>query len=160
MDYFNQRGTLEGAGPNYERFTARVNNTMDTKFVKFQTSVVYSHSDQDNMSLSNASEYVQGLYGDVTNVLRGTLLMQPTIKAYDSSTWVLDDKVGAASDYNYDGYGYGVYYDDIHGDISASNPLLINNLLQRNTRVDRFVGTGSADVDLLKMFGVDSKTIS
>ena len=23
---------------------------------------------------------------------------------------------------------YGVYYDDIHGDISASNPLLINNL--------------------------------
>ena len=157
LDYFNQRGTLEGAGPNYERFTARVNNTMDTKFVKFQTSVVYSHSDQDNMSLSNASEYVQGLYGDVTKVLRGTLLMQPTIKAYDSSTWVLDDKVGAASDYNYDGYGYGVYYDDIHGDISASNPLLINNLLQRNTRVDRFVGTGSADVDLLKMFGVDSK---
>lgn len=157
LDYFNQKGTLEGAGPNYERFTARVNNTMDTKFVKFQTSVVYSHSDQDNMSLSNASEYVQGLYGDVTNVLRGTLLMQPTIKAYDSSTWVLDDKVGAASDYNYDAYGYGVYYDDIHGDISASNPLLINNLLQRNTRVDRFVGTGSADVDILKMFGIDSK---
>ena len=157
LDYFNQKGTLEGAGPNYERFTARVNNTMDTKFVKFHTSFVYSHSDQDNMSLSNASEYVQGLYGDVTNVLRGTLLMQPTIKAYDESTWVLDDKVGAASDYNYDGYGYGVYYDDIHGDISASNPLLINNLLQRNTRVDRFVGTGSADVDLLKMIGVDSK---
>lgn len=157
LDYFNQKGTLEGAGPNYERFTARVNNTMDTKFVKFQTSVVYSHSDQDNMSLSNASEYVQGLYGDVTNVLRGTLLMQPTIKAYDSSTWVLDDKVGAASDYNYDAYGYGVYYDDIHGDISASNPLLINNLLQRNTRVDRFVGTGSADVDILKMFGIDNK---
>ena len=30
---------------------------------------------------SNASEYVQGLYGAVTNILRGTLLMQPTIKA-------------------------------------------------------------------------------
>ena len=25
---------------------------------------VYSHSDQDNMGLSNASEYVQGLYGE------------------------------------------------------------------------------------------------
>jgi len=37
--------------------------------------------------------------------------MQPTIKAYDSSTWVLDDKVGSASSYNYDAYGYGVYYD-------------------------------------------------
>ena len=157
LDYFNQKGTLEGAGPNYERFTARVNNSMDTKFVKFQTSVVYSHSDQDNMGLSNASEYVQGLYGDVTNVLRGTLLMQPTIKAYDESTWVLDDVVGIGNGFNYDAYGYGVYYDTVHGDISASNPLLINNLLQRNTRVDRFVGTGSADVDLLKMIGVDSK---
>ena len=28
LDYFKQKGTLEGAGPNYERFSARVNNTM------------------------------------------------------------------------------------------------------------------------------------
>ncbi len=157
LDYFNQKGTLEGAGPNYERFTARVNNTMDTKFVKFRTSLVYSHSNQDGMGLSNASEYVQGLYGDVTNVLRGTLLMQPTIRAYDDSTWVLDDKVGSASSFNYDAYGYGVYYDTIHGDISASNPLLVNNLLTRNTIVDRVVATGSADFDLLNMLGIESK---
>ena len=157
LDYFQQKGTLEGAGPNYQRFTARVNNTMETKFIQFRTSLVYSHSSQDGMGLSNANEYVQGLYGDVTNVLRGTLLMQPTIKAYDSSTWVLDDKVGAASNFQYDAYGYGVYYDDVHGDISASNPLLVNNLLTRNTIVDRVVGTGSADVDLLKMIGLDNK---
>ena len=157
LDYFDQRGTLEGAGPNYKRYTARVNNTMDTKFIKFRTSLVYSHSDQDNMGLSNASEYVQGLYGDVTNVLRGTLLMQPTIKAYDRSTWVLDDRVGLANNYRYDAYGYGVYYDNIHGDISASNPLLVNNLLVRNTLVDRFVGSASADVDLFKMIGLNTK---
>ena len=157
LDYYNQKGTIEGAGPNYERFTARVNNTMETKFIKFHTSLVYSHSNQDGMGLSNASEYVQGLYGDVTNVLRGTLLMQPTIKAYDESTWVLDDKVGSASSFNYDAYGYGVYYDTVHGDISASNPLLVNHLLTRNTIVDRVLATGSADVDLLKMIGVDSK---
>lgn len=157
LDYFQQKGTLEGAGPNYTRYTARVNNTFDTKFIKFRTSAVYSHSDQDGMGLSNASEYVQGLYGDVSNVLKSTLLMEPTIKAYDSSTWVLDDKVGAASDYNYDAYGYGVYYDTIHGDISSSNPLLVNNMLQRNTLVDRFLGTISADVDLLNMVGIQSK---
>ena len=160
LDYYDQKGTLEGAGPNYKRYTARVNNTMETKFIKFRTSLVYSHSDQDNMGLSNASEYVQGLYGDVTNVLRGTLLMQPTIKAYDSSTWVLDDKVGNANNFNYDAYGYGVYYDNIHGDISASNPLLVNNLLKRNTIVDRFVGNGSADVDLLDMIGLKNKNHS
>ena len=157
LDYYNQKGTLEGAGPNYERFTARVNNTMDTKFIKFRTSLVYSHSDQDNTSISNANEYVQGLYGNLPNVLLGVLTMQPTIKAYDTSTWVLDDKVGSASGWNYDAYGYGVYYDTVHGDISASNPLLINNLLTRNTIVDRFVGTASADVDLLEMVGIKSK---
>jgi TonB-linked SusC/RagA family outer membrane protein len=157
LDYFNQKGTLEGAGPNYQRFTARVNNTMETKFIKFRTSLVYSHSNQDGMGLSNANEYVQGLYGDVTNVLRGTLLMQPTIKAYDETTWYLDERVPAAKNYKYDAFGYGVYYNDIHGDISASNPLLVNNKLTRNTIVDRVVATGSADVDLLKMIGLENK---
>ena len=114
LDYFKQKGTMEGAGPNYERFTARVNNTMDTKFVKFRTSLVYSHSNQDNMSISNANEYIQGLYGNLPNVLLGTLTMQPTIKAYDESTWCLDDKVGAANNWEYDAYGYGVYYDECH----------------------------------------------
>ena len=157
LDYFQQKGTLEGAGPNYQRFTTRVNNTMETKFIQFRTSLVYSHSNQDGMGLSNANEYVQGLYGDVTNVLRGTLLMQPTIKAYDESTWYLDDKVPAAKNYSYDAYGYGVYYNDIHGDISASNPLLVNNKLTRNTLVDRVVATGSADFDLMKMVGMENK---
>ena len=157
LDYFKQKGTLEGAGPNFERYTARVNNTMDTKFVKFRTSLVYSHSDQDNMAVSNAGEYVQGLYGNLGNVLSGVLNMQPTIKAYDPSTWVLDDMVGSASGYKYDAYGYGVYYDTVHGDISAMNPLLVNKMLTRNTIVDRFVGTASADVDLLNMVGVKSE---
>ena len=157
LDYFNQKGTLEGAGPNYERYTARINNTFETKFIKFRTGLVYSHSNQDGMGLSNASEYVQGLYGDVTNVLRGTLLMQPTIKAYDENTWVLDDKIGTASNWNYDAYGYGVYNTSLHGDISASNPLLVNNLLTRNTIVDRFNGTISANVDLLKMINKENK---
>ncbi|MGX8698043.1 MAG: SusC/RagA family TonB-linked outer membrane protein, partial [Prevotella sp.] len=105
LDYFNQKGTLEGAGPNFERYTARVNNTMDVKFIKFRTSFVYSHSDQDNLAVSNANEYVQGLYGNLGNVLGGVLNMQPTIKAYDQSTWVLDDMVGSASGYKYDAYG-------------------------------------------------------
>jgi TonB-linked SusC/RagA family outer membrane protein len=130
---------------------------MDMKFIKFRTSFVYSHSDQNVMSIGNDDPYIQGLYGNLGNVLRGVLGMQPTIKAYDESTWVLDDKVGSASGWKYDAYGYGVYYDTVHGDISAMNPLLVNNMLSRKTIVDRFVGTGSADVDLLKMVGVESE---
>jgi len=158
LDYFQQKGTLEGAGPNYKRFTARVNNTMDTKFIKFRTSLVYSHSNQDGMARANTdAEYVAGLWGSNVPVIENTLTMPPTIKAYDETTWVLDDKVGAAKDYQYDSYGYGTYYDEVHGDIRVRNPLLFNNMLTRNTIVNRVVATGSADFDLLKLVGVESK---
>ena len=160
LDYFSQKGTLEGAGPNYDRFTARVNNTMEVKFLKLRTGLVYSHSVQDNMALSNANEYVQGLYGQQFPIMASALLMPPSIKAYDESTWCLDDKLGAASNYSYDAYGFGTYYSAQHGDIRMQNPLLTNNLLERNTTVDRIVATGSANLDLLGMFGFKSENHS
>lgn len=157
LDYFSQRGTMVGAGPNYDRFTTRVNNTLDVKFLKFRTGVVYSHSSQDSMSLSNANEYVQGLYGTQYPVMASALLMPPSIKAYDADTWFLDRKVAAASEYNYDSWGFGTYYDDVHGDIRMTNPLLYNNLLERNSIVDRIVTTGSATADLLDMVGLKNE---
>jgi TonB-dependent starch-binding outer membrane protein SusC len=156
LDYFSQKGTIEGAGPNFDRFTARFNNAMDVKFIKFKTSLVYSHSDQDNMALSNANEYVQGLYGAQFPVMASVSLLPPTIKAYDESTWVLDDKISAASEYHYDSYGFGTYYDDIHGDLRVTNVLLTNNLLERNSKVDRMLASGSANVDLIDMVGTAS----
>jgi TonB-linked SusC/RagA family outer membrane protein len=153
LDYYSQKGTMEGAGPNFDRYTARINNTMDVKFIKIKTNIVYSHSNQDNMALSNANEYVQGLYGAQYPVMASALLLPPTIKAYDESTWVLDDKISAASNYTYDSYGYGTYYDDIHGDLRVTNVLLTNNLLERNVKVDRMVASGSAIVDLIGMVG-------
>lgn len=156
LDYYGQKGTMEGAGPNFDRYTARINNTMDVKFIKFKTNIVYSHSDQDNMALSNANEYVQGLWGAQYPVMASALLIPPSIKAYDESTWVLDDKIPAATEYSYDSYGYGTYYDDVHGDLRVTNLLLTNNLLERNVVVDRIVGSGSANVDLLTMLGLGS----
>ena len=156
LDYFSQKGTMVGAGPNFDRFTARVNNAMDVKFVKIKTNMVYSHSNQDNMALSNANEYVQGLYGAQFPVMASALLLPPTIKAYDPTTWVLDDKISAASEYSYDSYGFGTYYDDVHGDLRATNLLLTNSLLKRNSVVDRVVASGSATVDLIGMIGQKS----
>ena len=153
LDYYSQKGTMVGAGPNFDRFTARVNNAMDVKFVKIKTNMVYSHSNQDNMALSNANEYVQGLYGAQFPVMASALLLPPTIKAYDPTTWVLDDKISAASEYSYDSYGFGTYYDDVHGDLRATNLLLTNSLLKRNSVVDRVVASGSATVDLIGMVG-------
>ena len=153
LDYYKQEGTMVGAGPNFERYTARVNNVMEAKFIKIQTNVVYSHSDQDNMALSNANEYVQGLYGAQYPVMASALLLPPTIKAYDESTWVLDDKISSASQYNYDSHGFGTYYDDVHGDLRVTNVLLTNSLLERNAVVDRIVASGSVTVDLFDMVG-------
>ena len=158
LDYFQQKGTLKGAGPNYKRFTARVNNTMETKFIKFRTSLVYSHSNQDGMGIGNDQPFIQGMYGMAgANVLSNALQMPPTIQAYDETTWYLDDRVPAAKNYKYDAFGYGTFYESIHGAVDRDNPLLLNNLFTRNTVVDRLVATGSADVDILKMIGVDSK---
>ena len=157
LDYFNQKGTMVGAGPNYDRFTVRANNTMDIKFLKLRTGLVYSHSSQDSMSLSNANEYVQGLYGTQYPVMASALLMPPSIKAYDESTWFLDRDIAAAGEYSYDSWGFGTYYDNVHGDIRMTNPLLYNNLLERNTIVDRIVATGSATVDLLDMIGAKNQ---
>lgn len=157
LDYYSQKGTMEGAGPNFERFTARVNNTMDVKFLKIRTNIVYSHSDQDNMALSNANEYVPGLYGAQYPVMASALITPPSIKAYDESTWVLDDKISAASEYTYDSYGFGTYYDDVHGDLRLTNVLLTNSLLKRNSKVDRIVATGSVNVDFMEMLGLSSE---
>ncbi len=153
LDYFSQKGTLEGAGPDFDRFTARINNNMDVKFLSLKTGIVYSHSKQNNMSMSNANEYVQGLYGQQYPVMASALIMPPTILARDSRTWVLDDVLAPATEYNYDSFGYGTYYDKIHGDLRMTNPLLTNNLLERNTLVDRIVATGTAKVDLMDMIG-------
>ncbi len=159
LDYYQQKGTLQGSGPNYQRFTARVNNTMETKFINFRTSIVYSHSSQDGIGIGNDQPYIQGLYGmDGSNVLSNALWMPPTIKAYDESTWYMDDNVAMAKNYKYDSYGYGAYGEAIHGPVDRANPLLVNNLITRNVLVDRVVATGSADVNLLKMIGIESKS--
>ena len=150
LDYYNQKGTIDVNSPNYSRYTARINNTMDVKFLKFRTSLVYSHSDQANLA---AGQYIAGAVN--TDIFMASILnMQPTIKAYDESTWYLDDQNPAAAAWPYDGRGYGVYNPDTHGEIVQQNPLLYNSTIDRKTQVDRILGTASITADLFDMVGV------
>ena len=151
LDYYNSQGTLEGNGPSYERYTARINNTMDVKFIKFRTGVVFSHSFQENL---NYTEDRQGFYGTQYPIMARVLTTPPTMKAYDDSTWCLDDIYSAAASYTYDAYGYGTYNSATMGESYAVNILLVNNIMKYNCTVDRVALTGSADVDLLDMIGL------
>lgn len=156
LDYFDQKGCVEGTGPNFKRYTVRANNTMDVKFLKIKTGIVYSHSDQNNMFQSNGGTndiYIQGGSADQGNFMQSILVMQPTIKDVDESTWVLDGTYNGASAYPYDAYGYGVYDANTHGEIAQSNPLVLNNIFDRKYQVDRIVGTASMNADLFKMVG-------
>jgi len=153
LDYFDQKGCVEGTGPDYTRYTVRINNTMDVKFLKFKTGIVYSHSDQNNMSISNANEYIQGMSGSYGNFLESVLVMQPTIKDVDASTWLLDEIYPGAATYPYDAYGYGVFDANKNGVIDQSNPLILNNIIERKYQVDRIVGTASVNADLFDMVG-------
>ncbi|MCQ2201899.1 MAG: TonB-dependent receptor [Bacteroidales bacterium] len=154
LDYFGQDGTIVGAGPNYDRFTARLNNSMDVKFLNIKTSVVYSHSKQNNMAFSNANEYVNGLSnGSGGPVILAAMFMPPSIKAKDPSTWCLDKYYPSAVNYQYDSFGYGTYYTGAHGDVQMTNPLLLNELLERRTDVDRVALTGTLNFDLFDMAG-------
>ncbi len=154
LDYFGQDGTIVGAGPNYDRFTARLNNTMEVKFLNIKTSVVYTHSKQNNMAFSNANEYVNGLSnGSGGPVILAAMFMPPSIKAKDPSTWCLDMYYPSASNFQYDSFGYGTYYTGAHGDVQMTNPLLLNELLERRTDVDRVALTGTMNFDLMDMIG-------
>ncbi|MCR5456439.1 MAG: TonB-dependent receptor [Bacteroidales bacterium] len=152
LDYFDQKGTIDVNSPSYKRYTVRVNNTMDVKFLKFRTGIVYSHSDQSNLA---AGQYIAGAV-NAPIFMASILSMQPTIKDYDESTWCLDAVNPAAAAFPYDGRGYGVYYPDIHGEIVQLNPLAYNSTIDRKTQVDRILGTATVTADLFDMFGFQS----
>lgn len=148
LDFFDSDGTMEGVGPKYRRFTARVNNTMDIKFLHFKTGVVYSRSMQNNL---NYTEGRQGFYGGQYPIMARALTLIPQMKAYDESTWCLDEMYPTAAGYHYDAYGYGTYNGATMGESMAVNLLMINNLQKYNCTVDRFVITGSVDLDFFDM---------
>jgi TonB-dependent starch-binding outer membrane protein SusC len=133
LDYFNSKGTLVGKGPDFSRYTFRLNNKMQVKIFNIQTSVTYSHSHQNDLNSTDQSSFSGGNPPIIFKIISAI----PTMKVYDSTT----------------SSGYGTYNVATQGETYSLNMVAMNNILQSYTDVDRLLVSGSVDTDLGKLLG-------
>jgi len=121
-NYFNQGGTIQGPGPDFTRYSGRINS--DHTFGKFKVSesVYYAHWDKINLT---------GLH--LTSPIMDIVHALPTQPIYDPN------RVG----------GYSGTNANIRKAISL-NVIGANNLLENTTKVNRFLGKLSAQYSFTK----------
>lgn len=127
LDYVDDRGTLEGHGPDYKRYSARINTTMEKGIFEFGQNFYYTHTDEKALNYN-------------TNVLTGGRppmivdlnIAVPTLGLYDESN------VG----------GCAGTESDVHNVIVLNVPCT-NELLEGATNVDRSFASGYAQADFI-----------
>lgn len=127
LDYLNNKGTLVGHGPDYKRYSGRINTVSQKGIFEFGQTLYYTHTDE------NALNYE-------TNVLTGgrppmivdLVTAIPTLQVYD------DSNIG----------GCAGTQSDVHRAIILNVPC-INQLLEGETKVDRTFATAYMTADLL-----------
>jgi len=127
LDYLNDKGTLVGHGPDYERYSARINTVSEKGIFEFGQTLYYTHSEE------NALNYE-------TNVLTGgrppmivdLVTAIPTLGVYD------DSNIGGCAGTDA----------AVHRAIILNVPC-INQLLEGETAVDRTFGTAYIQADFI-----------
>ncbi|HKK45023.1 MAG TPA: TonB-dependent receptor [Balneolaceae bacterium] len=120
-NYFNEGNTIKGPGPDYTRYSGRVNS--DYTFGKFKVSekMYYAHWDKTNLT---------GLH--LTSPITDILHALPTQPIYS------DTRLG----------GYSGTDSDIRKAISL-NVIGANNLLESHTNTNRFLGAVTGQYNIL-----------
>ncbi|MDT0690548.1 TonB-dependent receptor [Salegentibacter sp. F188] len=115
MDYFSNEGVFVGNGPDYERYSGRINTVMEKGRFKISPSLYYTHSFEN--SLTFRGDVLTGgrppLINDLVNAI-------PTLGIYDPTN---------------EG-GYAGTSSEIHQEIVLNVPG-INSLFTNNVEVDR-----------------------
>lgn len=123
--YIEDEGYIEGNGPSYDRYSARVNSDHDvTDFLKVGQSLYYSTSEQKHQNSIHASSFID-------NVVNSA----PTVPVYD------ENRLG----------GYGGPSADVHNAI-VLNPVGYNNLIESQSDRRRFLGNIWGEVNFLDNF--------
>lgn len=127
VDYFENTGTLVGNGPNYERYSMRMNTLSEKGRLKVGTSLYYTHSYED--ALTYRPDVLAGnrppLVADLVQAI-------PTMPIFDPNN------LG----------GYGGTEADLQRAISL-NVIGVNNLFTANTTVDRTFATAFGEYQLI-----------
>lgn len=122
INYFDHAGTVAGKGPNYQRYSFRINTDFKQGRFKFGESFNYAKIDQRFMTFLHDGN----ILGYIVNAI-------PTLPVYDSTTRD----------------GYSNSSQTIHGSYTA-NAIGFNNVLDSKTERFRFIGNAYGEYEIAK----------
>lgn len=131
MDYYKQGGTFVGQGPDYTRYTGRVNTTQTKGIFKFGQSLSYTHSKENSLTFRG-----DVLTGGRPPLVNDLLIAIPTQLVYDPTM----------------PNGYGGTQSDKERAISL-NAIAVNKMFTNYTEVDRIFGVAWVEAQLLNSNG-------
>ncbi len=135
LDYFDQKGTYVGNGPDYKRYSARINTTAEKGIFKIGQSFNYVHSKENTLTFRDDI-----LLGGIPPLIGSLLNGIPTMPVHDAA--------------NLNGFGGS---SDIFNGANSLNGIGINSILQNYVDVDRMFANVYGEVKLLKYRGNNIK---
>ncbi|MEO7766129.1 MAG: hypothetical protein ABIS01_01840, partial [Ferruginibacter sp.] len=79
LDYFDNKGTYVGNGPDYTRYTARVNTSAEKGIFKVGENIFYAHSHENSLNSTSGND-LAGALPPLINTLDFAI---PTLGIYD-----------------------------------------------------------------------------
>lgn len=135
LDYFNNKGTYVGNGPDYNRYTARINTTAEKGILKFGQSFSYTHSHENSLTFRDDI-----LLGGIPPLIGSLVVAIPTMPVYDTAN--LNGFGGSNSEFN---------------GANSLNGIGINSILKNYVDVDRTFANVYGEAQLLKYNGHNVK---
>jgi TonB-dependent starch-binding outer membrane protein SusC len=135
LDYFDQKGNYVGNGPDYKRYSARINNTAEKGIFKFGQAFNYIHSHENLLTFRDDI-----LLGGIPPMIGSLLNAIPTMPVYDAA--------------NLNGFGGS---SDIYNGANSLNAIGINSILTNWVDVDRIFANVYGEAKILKYRGNNVK---
>jgi TonB-linked SusC/RagA family outer membrane protein len=131
LDYFDQKGTYEGNGPDYKRYTARINTSAEKGIFKVGQSFNYTHSHENSLTFRDDI-----LLGGIPPLIGSLVVAIPTMAVHDSTQ--LNGFGGSSSEFN---------------GANSLNGIGINSILVNWVDVDRTFANVYGELKLLNTNG-------
>lgn len=135
LDYFDNKGTYVGNGPDYKRYTARINTSAEKGIFKIGESFNYTHSHENTLTFRDDI-----LLGGIPPLIGSLVVAIPTMPVYDAAN--LSGFGGSSSEFN---------------GANSLNGIGINSILKNYVDVDRTFANVYGELKLLKNQGHNLK---